>query len=767
MVFHKKLRPFAASVCAALLISSTVAPLCFAQSTAGKPASVTPDSVAPVSPPPVAPPIDRTGTSVGAAGSGQKGGNTQSNHPDYDPLNPVTSTGEIDQRYIRWTPKATAPAAPVPGARASLSNPEKNTQLPAVSPNPSGSNSAVAPTVKSGSASKSNVAPVNTSKSSGAASPGAFINQPPAGGSKPPVSAHPASAGASVTSSSRAKGGASVNAGAPVKESPPALPSSTPLLKPQVPKIAEPATAPDISKTAPNAATSKTTPAPAGAGSGNAASPGGASAIEKYPAVANLEVLTFGEAHPAMAIGDRLANLESTVFKQTHPTDSLFARTERLQKILVGNDGPSPYENPQYRPPDLPSYARVPPAAPVSAPQPNSGWVEPPRSSVPTGNPGEAQYSYFDEIALLPENRVVVNGQQLQDYFLEMVNNERRKVGAPPLEIDQIAEKLATEHATQLAERAQISHSNVKGENPDRRYTLLGGTDAVSESLVSLKSGELGSRRLYRGAAAKLLRVLMSHQDDRDALTSRDTTHVGFAAEWTADHSRLIACAELVSRHAIIHPVPTEAHIDEKIDVKGVMNPPYTFVRVTLAWEGGNSNLASVADESEEALPYFPPLDYVAYQKRAESGGHDKAIMILKGVGIAAAIAGGVFMPPVALAAPLIAVSGSGSGEHKPASEIPVKGGVKLEGSVFETKVPLSNEGKDGLYYLTVWGSEGQGGKPVPISRRVIYVSGGKDETGHPTTNSDTGEMTGSPTSKKDEKSAKKAKKNKKASPSS
>ncbi len=128
----------------------------------------------------------------------------------------------------------------------------------------------------------------------------------------------------------------------------------------------------------------------------------------------------------------------------------------------------------------------------------------------------------------------------------------------------------------------------------------------------------------------------MSHQDDRDALTSRDTTHVGFAAEWTGDRSRLIACADLVSKHAIIHPVPNEAHVDEKIDVKGVMNPPYQFVRVTLAWEGGGSNLASVADETEEALPYFPPLDYVAYQKRAESGGHDKAIMILKGVGIAA-----------------------------------------------------------------------------------------------------------------------------------
>ncbi len=732
--FEQELRQVAASLCSTLLLANSFVPACFAQSNnVSKQSSVlAPNTVAPISPPPVAPPIStripakisvppvNTSTLNGAAAPGSlldKGPFNPSNLPVITP----------------WKPQIEAPAKPSIDA---------------------------------------------TSKSPGTAPSKSLVDtgsKPPVGSvSKPPVSAHPAAGASSFTpfnsspSATKSTGG---SASAPVKSAP--LPahapgaaspasgasSATPLLKPQVPKIAEPAPAPDINK------------APAGS-PGSAPGAGAttnANTEEKYPAIAHLEILTFGETHPAMAISDRLANLESTVFKETHPTDSLFSRTERLQKVLVGSEGPTPYESPQYRPPDLPSYARVPPATPAQD-QPNTGWTEPPRSPVPTGNPGESQYSYFDEIAVLPENRVVVNSQQLQDYFLEMVNNERRKVGSPPLEIDQIAEKLATEHVTQLAERAQISHSNTRGENPDRRYTLLGGTDAVTESLVSLKNSELGSRRLYRGAAAKLLRVLMSHQDDRDALTSRDTTHVGFAAEWTADHSRLIACAELVSKHAIIHPVPDKAHIDEKIDVKGVMTPPYQFVRVTLAWEGGNSNLASVADESDEALPYFPPLDYIAYQKRAESGGHDKAIMILKGVGIAAAIAGGVFMPPVALAAPLIAVSGSGSGEHKPASEIPVKGGVKLEGSVFETKVPLSNEGKDGLYYLTVWGAEGQGSKPVPISRRVIYVSGGKEDSAQTTTSSDTGEITSPPASKKDEKrtkNAKKAKKNKNATPSS
>lgn len=733
------------------------------------PAAVAPVPLPPVSPAPVTP-SNASNARPSSSGSGQAPraatnaapGVGEQGHPNYDPLNPVTSTGEIDKRFLRWTPPQSQAKSPTGTNSAVTTNP--NNAQAKTAPRPGARHASTAGTANQPPANL----PVNSAASPAAASPGSYISpsvSPPASSgqqvSKPPVGIQPAAPAAK----------------SPVQTSPPAAVTSAAktapvsvgtganqtLLKPQVPKIAEPAVAPDITKGAAGVSSGSPSGTTAGTASGK---PGDANAVEKYPAVAHLEVLTFGETHPAMAISDRLANLESTVFKETHPTDSLFARTERLQKVLVGSDGPPTYENPQYRPADLPSYARVPPPPQQQQP-PSMEWAEDARRAQPTGNPGDAQWSYFDEIAILPENRVVVNSQQLQDYFLEMVNNERRKVGAPPLEIDQIAEKLATEHVAQLAERAQISHSNVKGENPDRRYTLLGGTDAVTESLVSLKSSELGSRRMYRGAAAKLLRVLMSHQDDRDALTSRDTTHVGFAAEWTSDRSRLIACAELVSKHAIIHPVPSQAHVDEKIDVKGVMTPPYSFVRVTLAWEGAGNNLASVADETDEALPYFPPLDYVAYQKRAESGGHDKAVMILKGVGIAAAIAGGVFMPPVALAAPLIAVAGSGSAEHKPASEIPVKGGVKLEGSVFETKVPLSNEGKDGLYYLTVWGSEGQGGKPVPISRRVIYVSSGKEDQAQTSTNNDTGEITSQQTSKKDEKSAKKAKKNKSAPPSS
>ncbi|MEZ4535198.1 MAG: hypothetical protein R3D26_09395 [Cyanobacteriota/Melainabacteria group bacterium] len=123
-------------------------------------------------------------------------------------------------------------------------------------------------------------------------------------------------------------------------------------------------------------------------------------------------------------------------------------------------------------------------------------------------------------------------------------------------------------------------------------------------------------------------------------------------------------------------------------------------------------------------------LDYVAYDTKSERD-HTKAITALKAIGVMAAIAGGMFVPPVALAAPLIVLAGPGASEMRPQSDIPVKGGVKLSGSNFKVHLPLDNENQGGLYYVTVWASLGEGSKPFAVSRRAILVTGGdsKEET--------------------------------------
>lgn len=172
-----------------------------------------------------------------------------------------------------------------------------------------------------------------------------------------------------------------------------------------------------------------------------------------------------------------------------------------------------------------------------------------------------------------------------------------------------------------------------------------------------------------------------------------------------------------------MQPIPQELKVGEKIEVKGGMFEPYQIDRVTLAWENPNPEALASADESDEALPYFPPLDFVAYAGKSE---HDwsTGVTMLKTAGILACIAGGMFIPPVALGVPAISMMGTGTGsEPKPVSDIPIKSGVKVSGQFFNVKVGISNDSKPGLYYLTVWGLAPGAQKAVPISRRTILAT--------------------------------------------
>ncbi|MGH9548055.1 MAG: hypothetical protein ACRD3W_01720, partial [Terriglobales bacterium] len=288
--------------------------------------------------------------------------------------------------------------------------------------------------------------------------------------------------------------------------------------------------------------------------------------------------------------------------------------------------------------------------------------------------------------------------------------------------------KIAHAHVADLCKRSVVSHCSEKGDNPDRRYTLEGGTGAVTESLVTIKQNELGSTKRTRASIARMMKNLVNRQDDREALFASEASEIGIASDFSSDHDKLIGCLEIVTNHGTMEPLPQEIKVGEKIDVRGSVAAPFHFERITVAWEGKRSAQTG-SDEADEALPYFPPLDYVAYQHHSDKD-YSGTMTALRTVGVIAAIAGGVFMPPVALAAPLILMSGGmGTGEPKPASDIPVHGGVHEDGYDFNGHIPLSNGGKEGIYYVTVWASLGRGTMMFPVSRRAIIGNVGGEES--------------------------------------
>lgn len=426
---------------------------------------------------------------------------------------------------------------------------------------------------------------------------------------------------------------------------------------------------------------------------------------DSYPSVGRMERLTFGASQADSKIEDRLTHLETTIYQKAFPELSLFDRTQQLKKTLLGND-----DEPTA---DLDNL-RVPM---------HSDWLDgqPGSNPLTTTDQHTSEFDYFGGIAQRPENQQTTTPDDMKEFALELINSERSKSGLGPLALDPTAEKMAKEHNDELCKRNVISHANAKGENPDRRYTVSGGTGALTESIVSNKTPDTFSKSPTRAAVAEIMKTLMSRQDDRDAILNPDATHIGLCINWTGDKSKVIAVTEVVTNHGIIPELPHEVPLGDKLEIKGVVMQPYQFDRITLAWEA-NKGLTSAPDESEEALPYFPPLDYVAYATKSAKD-YSGAVSALRTAGVIAAIAGGVFMPPVALAAPLIAMSGGvGSGDPKPVSDVPIHGGVKVEGLTFNGRVPINKEGKEGIYYVTIWGSLSKTGKPVPISRRAIIA---------------------------------------------
>ncbi len=445
---------------------------------------------------------------------------------------------------------------------------------------------------------------------------------------------------------------------------------------------------------------------------------------DSYPAIGQLEKETLGISSPGENIDQRLASLETAIFKKTFEYDSLFDRTERLKKTILGTQEVDPNS----------AAGREEAAAGRSGQQPGtnngsgsgtnngagsaaSDWIDNPHPALES----LTEVHYLDEQAALPENMTAVSAPELAQYAVSLLNRERQAYGVAAITPDNVAEQMAGELASDLAKRNVLSHFNSSGDGPDRRLTLLQGADALNEGIASVKTSEVGSKRMCKAAVARILKTMLGRQDDRDALLNPDATHIGFALALTADRERVVAAVEVLTRHAIMIPVASEVKVGDKIEVRGVLQSPYLFDKVTVAWESYNPEAAASApDESEEALPYFPPLDYIAYSSRSE-GNHDKAMLLLKTGLIVGAVGAGLFFPPAAMAVPLIALSGSPS-EIKPVSDIPVKGGIKVDGGSFAGHIPLSNNSKPGLYYITVWAVQAKGQKSIPISRRVLLA---------------------------------------------
>ncbi len=424
------------------------------------------------------------------------------------------------------------------------------------------------------------------------------------------------------------------------------------------------------------------------------------------------------------SLSDRVSRLEQALFGETSPKSSIPERLKKLQESLFGSNSPSapisptaPATDDQTPPPNT-----VPPTVNNQMPGVPPDLLDPGRGGNWTDNtlqPKQPEYQVVESFLNQPDSLKSISSDEMKLFGIYVINAERQARGLSPVEADAITDNLAKAHITDLTSRKLISHTDIKGKNPDQRLTELGGADACEECLASITTGNLSSSELNKMVAASLIKMMLERQDDREALFNPDATHLSIQFAPSSDGSEILSCAEVLTRKGTYEAIPKEVSISEDIKVEGTLDSALAFDRITLAYEELNEVPIEEDPSAKEALPYFPPLDFIAYRKKSEKD-YSKLIIALKGLGVVAAIAGGVFMPPVALAAPLIIMAGPSpmGGGMKPQSDIPIKGGVKVKGSNFSAKVSISNEDKPGIYYVTVWAISGN--RSIPVSRRTV-----------------------------------------------
>jgi hypothetical protein len=174
------------------------------------------------------------------------------------------------------------------------------------------------------------------------------------------------------------------------------------------------------------------------------------------------------------------------------------------------------------------------------------------------------------------ENDIPLAREQL----LGMVNTERARAGLNRLALDDLACKVANDHAQDMAAGQFLSHWGSDGRKPYHRYSFAGGTDAVQENASSAD----GLQSVTSNAVMKTLHDMHQAMIDEKppnnghglTILFPQHTHVGFGIARRGPSLRL---DELyIARYVELDPIPCQAKPGASVSVSGkILNRKYVL----------------------------------------------------------------------------------------------------------------------------------------------------------------------------------------------
>lgn len=168
---------------------------------------------------------------------------------------------------------------------------------------------------------------------------------------------------------------------------------------------------------------------------------------------------------------------------------------------------------------------------------------------------------------ILPSPNQTQHFTELRANLLEMVNEERAVARVPVLAVDELATRVATSHATEMAMHQFASHWGRDGFKPYHRYSFAGGTDATQENVSaadntwSNKLSDLKQDTSY--LHLRMYQETPPNDGHRTTILAPQHTHVGFGIAIEKLRLRLVEL--FVARYVEVKDLPRVAKPRSKV----------------------------------------------------------------------------------------------------------------------------------------------------------------------------------------------------------
>ena len=233
---------------------------------------------------------------------------------------------------------------------------------------------------------------------------------------------------------------------------------------------------------------------------------------------------------------------------------------------------------------------------------------------------GLAAWPVFRDFAFLQVDDLPKKFDEIRENLLQLINEERDVAKLPTLEIDELATKVATHHAEDMANGEFVSHWGRDGLKPYQRYSFAGGYHATQENVSaadstwSSKLEDLKQDTAY--LHVRLYQETPPNDGHRKAILGPQHTHVGFGLALNKLRLRMVEL--FVSKYVQLEPIAQSAKPGSEFYLSGrLLKSSYLLNAVEVFYEPlpmppeltwlRQRRSYGLPDESKMLKPILPP----------------------------------------------------------------------------------------------------------------------------------------------------------------